>query len=417
MAFGINNELQNFFNFAVQARKSGQAAEATQGGEVRAASRTACALSRSISSSADTQAAININNHVRETFVNALKKQFNVEDFTSLPQAVKDALVGSHASTAEEDFGFNEDGHVTSGKPLTARRIKAVMVAINRANVDGEKLTVNFAPEMQGLCTFRGSAKTLTKISPYIATENLKNAKVFSKKVNAGMTGPDGDKMYGQAVASCDGLLTRDDATGAPKNFVKDFPRVSQFILPGVGKVSYRPNEVQKAINDITTAVTQGRIRHFADLTGNDLKKVRFVMSLMNQTIINAASLTQTQAMFRTDSEGGSISSFGKTNGQISIEIVIDNDGGITIKGSNKIGLETFIGLLSEDLENCPDEEVMVNLDPQKSYSKATIELHYSPKKLNKIVSADWDNLPAQKLMKLVEADTRTFGGNLNLEE
>ena len=420
MAIGINSELQNFFNFASRAASTGLAAEVTQDGRVRAASKTACALSRLLSCGTDTQEAIDINNHVRETFVNALKRQFNVEDFTSLPRPVKDALVGSHAATAEEDFGFNAEGHVTSGKPLTARRITAVMMAIRKTEVSGDKLMVDFAPdsvpELQGKCVFKGSAKALAKISPYIASANLKSEKTFVQKAHEGLKGPEGDKLYGQAT-STDGLRSRDPETGAPKNFMKDYHRTSLFVLPGVGRVSYRPEEGQKALDDVTNAVTNGKIRHFKNLSGKDLKKVCFVLTMLNQTIVNAAFVAQTNTIFQTDSEGGPLVSFNRNNGQITLQLEIDDKGGITFKGKNKAMCETFVGLVSEDLENGPDEEVMVGLNPQKSFCETTIELHYSAKTLDKIVSANWNKLSAPDLMKLIKADTRTFGGTVNLEE
>lgn len=67
------------------------------------------------------------NNKVRQILVNSLKVQFGVDDVLALPDSVKSALkIGSW----RDDFKFDHDGNVTSGRPLTARRIKAVITAV-----------------------------------------------------------------------------------------------------------------------------------------------------------------------------------------------------------------------------------------------------------------------------------------------
>lgn len=129
MNITVNNDLQNFLAFAKKANAD-QTAGMTQNGSVGNAEKSAGAVSRFFHATENSRAAVETNNHVREALVNALKRQFNVLDFTALPDTVKTALIGTHAKTADGDFAFDTNGRVTSGKPLTARRILAVMTAI-----------------------------------------------------------------------------------------------------------------------------------------------------------------------------------------------------------------------------------------------------------------------------------------------
>lgn len=130
MSFKINADLSAFSTFAANAGNLDAIAEMKRSGDVIAAKTTASAFSRKFSNSANTQAAKTLNNNTRQILVNALKRQFNVMRFEDLPEAVRTALRGTHASTDAEDFGFAGDDTVTSGKPLTARRIQAVITAV-----------------------------------------------------------------------------------------------------------------------------------------------------------------------------------------------------------------------------------------------------------------------------------------------
>lgn len=125
----INNDLRNFMNFA-NAADAGTCAEMRGNGSVGDAANKAGALARFFGATQNARAAADLNNRTRQALVDALKRQFNAESFANLPDAVKNALVGTHASTADGDFAFDANGRVTSGKPLTARRIRAVMTAI-----------------------------------------------------------------------------------------------------------------------------------------------------------------------------------------------------------------------------------------------------------------------------------------------
>lgn len=98
-------------------------------GNVGKATNTASAVSRFFAFTDNAQAAKMINLNVRTAFLDALKRQFNVKEYGNLPDYIKDALVGTHADTWDEDFNI-KDGVVQSTKPLTVRRIRAVFAAI-----------------------------------------------------------------------------------------------------------------------------------------------------------------------------------------------------------------------------------------------------------------------------------------------
>ena len=143
----INTDLRNFMNFA-NAADVGACAEMHGNGSVKTATTTAGALARHFSVSQSARDAVDINNRTRQALVDALKRQFNVENFANLPDAVKDALVGSHAKTAAGDFAFDANGRVTSGKPLTARRIRAVMTAIEQVQTTRAANRAAVTPEV-----------------------------------------------------------------------------------------------------------------------------------------------------------------------------------------------------------------------------------------------------------------------------
>lgn len=131
------NDLRNFDNFVGNVADN-RKVEISNDGRITLATKTASAISRMFAITENARTAIENNNRVREAFVSALKRQFNVQNFSDLPTTVKAALVGSHAKTADGDFGFDAQGHVTSGKPLTARRISAVLNAVKEINNQAE---------------------------------------------------------------------------------------------------------------------------------------------------------------------------------------------------------------------------------------------------------------------------------------
>ncbi len=149
MSIRINDDLTAFQIFAANAGNLDTVAEMKRSGDVVAAKTTASALSRKFSVTANAQAAKALNNNTRQILVDALKRQFNVTRFDNLPEAVRTALRGTHASTGAEDFGFaaNTDT-VTSGKPLTARRIRAVMTAVKELMPNEDRPRIEVTPEI-----------------------------------------------------------------------------------------------------------------------------------------------------------------------------------------------------------------------------------------------------------------------------
>lgn len=128
----LNADLRNFSAFAQMDVGGDQAAEFTRTGAVRNASVTAGFLSRHFAVTDGGRQAAEINRRTRAAFLGALMRQFNAAGYGGLPDEIKAALVGSHASTGDEDFALDANGVVHSNKPLTARRIRAVMTAIQQ---------------------------------------------------------------------------------------------------------------------------------------------------------------------------------------------------------------------------------------------------------------------------------------------
>lgn len=94
--------------------------------------RTAGAFRRAFGITQGAKSAIAANNRVRQDFLDAVKACCGCDGkpFAELPPEVLAAFKGTHASSAADDLGLNEAGRVASGKPLTARRIRAVLSAV-----------------------------------------------------------------------------------------------------------------------------------------------------------------------------------------------------------------------------------------------------------------------------------------------
>lgn len=150
MSIRINDDLRAFSTFATQQKDNLDAvAEMSRSGKVNVANTKASALSRMISVSTNAQTAKTLNNNTRQMLVDALKRQFNAGSFNDLPEAVKAALKGTHASTGAEDFAFAAGTDtVTSGKPLTARRIQAVMTAVKELMPNEDHSRIEVTPEV-----------------------------------------------------------------------------------------------------------------------------------------------------------------------------------------------------------------------------------------------------------------------------
>lgn len=126
-----SDRLKGFATFALSKASQNQAAGMTgKGYEVGNAKVTASRCARSKKHpTAKAQNAASINNAVRDALVAGLLWEFNAKNFGDLPEQVRKALKGTYAKTAKGDFGF-VNGMSASGKPLTKRRITAVLKAV-----------------------------------------------------------------------------------------------------------------------------------------------------------------------------------------------------------------------------------------------------------------------------------------------
>jgi len=128
----LNNDLKLFAHFATL--KGGSLNESARvvdsGGKIGGMSLQQSWNVRRSKASEPGKSARDDNNAVRDRLVRALTAEYRVDDLASLPKKVRAALVGRGAVTAEQDFQFNADGKSTSGKPLTRRRITAVLKAV-----------------------------------------------------------------------------------------------------------------------------------------------------------------------------------------------------------------------------------------------------------------------------------------------
>jgi len=127
-----NAELRLFVQFANDKGSNAQTAKIARegGGRIDAVSSPVGWKVRRNKSSEAARGAIKDNNEVRDMLVRALKAEYRVNGLAELPKKVRAALVGSFARTAEQDFQFDANGKTDSGKPLTRRRIKAVLNAV-----------------------------------------------------------------------------------------------------------------------------------------------------------------------------------------------------------------------------------------------------------------------------------------------
>ena len=144
----FNTDLQKFATFLKHEMNAGglsmsSSVQLGRNGEVGAATKTASALSRAINLTPGAAEAIAANNEVREAFLNAVVKEFGGLD--KLPAAVKDAL-------KIKDYGC--------GKPLTQRRISAVLLAIQESRSDVPKVNNSRQETVKALKEAHGVNKT-----------------------------------------------------------------------------------------------------------------------------------------------------------------------------------------------------------------------------------------------------------------
>jgi len=97
-----------------------------------------------------TQAAEN--NRVRQELLDAVLKDFGVKKFEKLPASVRKAF---NVGAFKNDMKLDSNGRVTSGRPLTARRIREVMVAVEKAQIPRlNRKLAGFADTVQKVGSF-----------------------------------------------------------------------------------------------------------------------------------------------------------------------------------------------------------------------------------------------------------------------
>ena len=95
---------------------------------------------------------VNANNNTRQQFLNALKESF---DLTETGQALVDRLADilGKGVFKPEDYSFDKDGKLDSGKPLTTRRITDVYEAMTGKSegiYTGKGVSVGFVGKPEG---------------------------------------------------------------------------------------------------------------------------------------------------------------------------------------------------------------------------------------------------------------------------
>lgn len=128
----IDNATLQRYQTATANMTDDQIVQYGEDGQLGNGTHDAGALSRAIGITEDAKNAITANNRVRQDFLDAVKTCCGCDGkpFAELPPEVLAAFKGTHASSEAGDLGLNEAGRVTSGKPLTARRIRAVLSAV-----------------------------------------------------------------------------------------------------------------------------------------------------------------------------------------------------------------------------------------------------------------------------------------------
>ena len=94
------------------------------------------------------------NNAVRRNFASALTGAFGVKSLEDLPGNVRKSL-------KIEDFKLDKNGNITSTRPLTARRVRAVMSAIQEA-------TAKAAPNREEAAAIRNDFNAFLRDSTYM---------------------------------------------------------------------------------------------------------------------------------------------------------------------------------------------------------------------------------------------------------
>ena len=330
--------------------------------------------------------------------------------------AVRDAVGGDQAQIFRDVetmlFGKLSNGRFTeknAAKPLLMRDLRKVVDTLGKAQVGNGMAPMSLkGPQVQAF------------IAPRIDKKLQTDPKALSARIDTvlrNMRG--GDPSYGILADPTESYGSSSKyLPGVPKMFAADFSRAQSFILPGVGKVSYHGDDhaLERAADDMTKAVTKGRVQHFRDLEGKDLRKVQLVMSLTTQTVLNPLLLVGPAGIFGTKSDGDAQGSLVIDNDSMVLgyEVELDDDGGITVRGHEKGPITIAMTFPDPERPNAPSGTVM--FEEGASTVNATVSYHYSAEKVDRILDADWKNLDPATRENLVVADSRTFDLNLKLE-
>lgn len=187
----------------------------------------------------------------------------------------------------------------------------------------------------------------------------------------------------------------------APESFMKDVMRTSGgFGMPD--GTTLKPQTMgkkvpAKEVNDLfTEKLTKGRVKHYDDLVGKDLKFVQFAMSMMNQRTVGPLSFLE-QTMMNDESRFLMM-----TKPKVGYQVSINDDGSVTFRGfthGDVMGVANAMRLL-------------VPTDTSKSGLCYSYEITYSAEKLDQILEHDWND-PSPDWVK---PDKREFYFTCHLE-
>lgn len=155
----FDNAVLDRFWTAVSNAADNQAFQLGEDNAPEKAKHEAGALSRTFKAGDNARLSITENNRVRQTLLDAVKLVCNdTKTFGSLPDSVRAAFKGTHAFSESGDLDLDAQGRVTSGKPLTARRIRKVLTAVHehisrtKAGVGGPQSGVGIPkPDVSGV--------------------------------------------------------------------------------------------------------------------------------------------------------------------------------------------------------------------------------------------------------------------------
>lgn len=339
---------------------------------------------------------------------------------SSLLTGIRDKLGLSADSPAFKKFEKMIFGELVNGrfdaevasKPLAKREIKTILDELDAATRDLYK-TEKFDPEkgfdyakhknQVGIVFSFGKSvgsKAQQFFEKRLDLKKIAKPGAINKIANKHLTNSKtGEDLIYLGVTST--LNSTKVSGGVPDAFKTDLARsAGGFTMPDGSKINPHSKDSKvpkKEIYDrFTEKITKGRVLHFDDLTGKDLKLVQFTMAMMNQrTLVPLAYLEQD--MIHDDTVF-----LMTTKATIGYQVSINDDGSVTFKGSTHSEVKGIAS--SKGLE--------VPTDQKKSSLGYSFEITYSAERLNQIFEHDWSD-PSPNWIK---ADKREFYFTCNLE-